>query len=114
MHNLIRHLALAMILILVASTSLASSLRCGRDVITEGDIHAYVLDKCGEPTYKASYQREIFLGDRLVDDRRIVLRKIIIIDEWTYNFGPRNFLYIVVLENGKVVEIRTEGFGYID
>jgi len=103
------------VLLLSIGTSLAaSSMRCGTNVIKDGDIQAWVADKCGEPAYKNRYQKDIFVSDRLVDDRRVVVRNIIFVDEWTYNFGPRKFLYIVVFENGKVSDIRTEGFGYIE
>jgi len=33
-------------------------------------------------------------------------------DEWTYNFGPDRFLYIVRFRHGKVYDVRTGGYGY--
>jgi hypothetical protein len=39
-------------------------------------------------------------------------RSVINIEEWTYNFGPRRFLYFITLENGKVVRVEEGGYGF--
>jgi hypothetical protein len=38
----------------------------------------------------------------------------VVIDEWTYDFGPRRFVHYVTFENGKLVKISTGGYGSAD
>jgi hypothetical protein len=62
--------------------------------ISPGDRKLEVLVKCGEPMESAGG------GGALVES-----------DEWTYNFGPERFMYIVKFRYGKVYDVRTGGYG---
>jgi hypothetical protein len=62
--------------------------------ISPGDRKLEVLVKCGEPMESAGG------GGSLVEN-----------DEWTYNFGPERFMYIVKFRHGKVYDIRTGEYG---
>ncbi|WP_082048073.1 DUF2845 domain-containing protein [Geoalkalibacter ferrihydriticus] len=35
-----------------------------------------------------------------------------VVDEWTYNFGPRRFLLHLIFENGRLRQIETGGYGF--
>jgi len=35
-----------------------------------------------------------------------------VVDEWTYNFGPHDFLYFLKFVNGTLVEIETGDYGF--
>ncbi len=82
--------------------------QCGAQSVSVGDSAAEVVAKCGEPAWKD--EREEIIRERLDDE---TIRKVyIIVEDWTYNFGPNQFLRIFTLRNGKVTKIRTGGRGY--
>lgn len=106
----------------------ALALRCGNKLVQRGDPMPKVLRICGEPV--ATQQRSIVrrgvprsrvfrdgelrgLSDEelLINDRSYVE---VIVEEWTYNFGPRKLMRIVRFENGLVADIKELGYGYRD
>ncbi len=36
----------------------------------------------------------------------------VVVEEWTYNFGPRRLMRVIRFENGLVTSIRQLGYGY--
>lgn len=106
--------------VLVAVSDPAFALRCGSKLVREGDPKAKILKICGEPD---AVQRRSVLragipprlgrdyteGDLLIPDRSYVE---VIVEEWTYNFGPRRLMRIVRFENGLVREVEQLGYGY--
>jgi hypothetical protein len=82
--------AVALVAALTAGGAHAG-LRCGKQLITEGDSVLKLLRSCGEPT----------IGDPLYFG----------IAEWTYNFGPHQFMKRVRIEDGLVQRIEGIGFG---
>ena len=107
-----------------------SSLRCGARLITEGDYKARVLAECGEPDHVEVWEEERVYGfrhhpsyygnydnyeygpsgHRYGTPYRV--KKLVIIEEWTYNHGPGRFLNHLRLENGVVVDIASGDYGY--
>jgi hypothetical protein len=87
---------------------LAASLNCSGGIVSVDDSRADLLMKCGEPDAKESHEEE--LVSRLDDGTKQKL--FITVEEWTYNFGPSQFMRIVALRNGKVAFIRTGNYGY--
>lgn len=75
---------LVTLLLLLAGTAQASTLRCGSALISRDDYTSEVLDKCGEPLSRD------FLGYREVVDH-YGFRNEVQVEEWTY--GPRNGMY---------------------
>lgn len=95
-------------LILSCTTLYAATLDCRGGIISTGDSRVDLLGKCGEPDAKESHDEEI--TERLDDGSK---RKIFItVEDWTYNFGPNQFMRIVTLRNGTVANIRTGNYGY--
>jgi hypothetical protein len=85
----------------------AAEYRCADTVISVGDTSGELLMKCGEPDWKQSHAEEII--ETIDKDSK---RKIIIsVDEWTYNLGPDRFMRIFKLRDGKVVDVRSGGYG---
>lgn len=85
-----------------------NQVQCSAQSVSVGDSALEVMAKCGEPAWKDV--REEIIRERLDDE---TVRKVsITVEEWTYNFGPNQFLRIVTLRNGKVTKIRTGGRGY--
>lgn len=62
----------------------ASTLRCGSDLVSLGDLQAEVERKCGEPVARD------FLGYREQQDEWGFFHEVAV-EEWTY--GPRNGMY---------------------
>ncbi|MCK9419796.1 MAG: DUF2845 domain-containing protein [Nitrospirae bacterium] len=86
----------------------ADSLDCKGGIVSVGDSRVDLMTKCGEPDWKDSHNEEI--SERLDKDTRNKL--IVTVDEWTYNFGPSQFIRIVTMRNGRIADIRTGGYGY--
>ncbi len=80
---------------------------CGDRIISTGDTKGEVLAKCGEPFYRTSHDDEI--REHLDDTRS--QKVVVTVEEWTYNFGPQRFLRVITFRNGRVVDVRTGGYG---
>jgi hypothetical protein len=116
--------------ILILTDARATSLRCGVRLITEGDYKARVLAECGEPDHVEVWEEERVYGFRhhpsyygIYDDyeygrpgyrygRPYRIKKLVIIEEWTYNHGRGRFMDHLRLENGIVVDIISGDYGY--
>lgn len=102
-------LATALVLLAVAP---AHAFRCGTRIITRGDHAEKILQFCGEPASVQTRlsQRAYYSGSHgrplpgYVED--------VVIEEWTYNLGPRQLIRVVRLENGFVADIKHLGYGY--
>lgn len=97
------------------ATAAADSIRCAGGIVSEGDAGIDLLGKCGEPT----------LAERRVDDRWAVLaerrdggkvsagRRVgVVVEQWSYDFGPDSFVQVVTLENGRVTAVARGSYGY--
>ena len=67
-------------------------MQCGTEIIQTGDSALRVLEACGKP----------LAGDPEDVDE----------GEWTYNFGPDEFMMKVVIMNGKVQRFEQLGRGF--
>ena len=98
-------------LLLLAAAAPAHAFRCGSRIITRGDPAEKILQYCGEPVAvtKRLKQRGYFTesGVRV----RGALEEVVV-EEWTYNLGPRQLMRVVLLEDGFVEEIKHLGYGY--
>jgi hypothetical protein len=120
-----RHLLAAACLLVLAATP-ALAFRCGNRIVSDGDHYSKVLKICGEPTgvqerviYREGVTRPRFRVEGpnglrydqevLQYDRSYVE---VLVEEWTYNFGPRRLMQLVRFENGFVVEVDQLGYGY--
>jgi hypothetical protein len=90
----------------------AEALRCGTRLISPGDHQAKLLEFCGEPvTVESRHGRGLYRGNR---DRPFIpgLFQDVLVENWTYNFGPRRLMRRVRIEDGFVVEIKQLGYGF--
>lgn len=114
----------------VAESSMADAMRCGRALVNRGDHQGEVLAVCGEPIlsresriYRSGIPnrrfRNLQLGngyyadltsEELIHHNRSVVE--IPVEVWTYNFGPRYFMREVTFTEGRVTAIKTLGYGY--
>ena len=102
------------------------ALRCDNRVVSEGLTLAEVRKYCGAPI--SIQQRTVVIERALrglsqarVRQRRnqpLVLEERVyeevLVDEWTYNFGPRRFMSLIRFTNGRVTEVEDLGYGYRD
>ncbi len=102
----------------------ATALRCDRKVMSEGMRQIEIRKYCGEPTEKQertvvragiprrqgrtnpndNSQQELLYNDRSYEE--------VVVEEWTYNFGPHRFMVLVRFVNGLVTDIEDLGYGF--
>ena len=72
------------------------ALRCGNDLVSEGDRKFEVLNKCGEP-----FSKEV-VGYTITNDKKRELK----IEEWVY--GPKDGYYnLLIFIGGILKEIKS-------
>lgn len=98
----------------VSAGASADALRCGNKVISRGDHATRVLCYCGEPTAVQSWvaQRGV-VGFGSVFRPGFGFVEDVLIEEWTYNFGPRRLMRQVRFANGIVEKVELLGYGYL-
>lgn len=79
-------------LLMALAVPAAGAMRCGTELIAEGDSVVKLLEACGEPTIG---DPALFLGTA----------------EWTYNFGPNEFMMRVLIRDGQVERLEELGWG---
>jgi hypothetical protein len=123
--KLTRLLAALLILLL---TEPALALRCGNRVITDGDPMIKVKKYCGDPD--VVQQRSIVRSgiprsssrvddsDAPTQDDELLIRDRsyveVLVEDWTYNFGPNKLMRLIRFENGVVRKIEQLGYGFTD
>ena len=119
---------LLMLVLVLLLAEPAFALRCGNRVISDGDPMIKVKKYCGEPD--AVQTRSIVrtglprsrtrvddpdappLDDELlVRDRSYVE---VLVEDWTYNFGPNKLMRLIRFENGVVRDIEQLGYGFTE
>jgi hypothetical protein len=89
----------------------AHAFRCGSRIITRGDNADKILRFCGQPvSVQTRYSQRGYISEY---GRRFPgFVEELIIEEWTYNFGPQHLIRVVRLENGLVADVKVLGYGY--
>jgi hypothetical protein len=80
-----------------------------------GDSPAIVVAKCGSPTDVQRRTEIVAISGDYYDNQgqlRAGKKNIIEVEEWTYNFGTRDFLRYLTFKNGVLTDIRTGNYGY--
>jgi hypothetical protein len=108
----------------------AAGLRCGVRLISEGDYKDRVLAECGAPDHVEVWEEEhvyrfrnnpqyygiydsFEYGPTVTEPAKpFRVRKMVVVEIWTYNHGPTRFLDYLRLENGIVTEITSGDYGY--
>lgn len=68
-----------------------------------GRSQAEIRARCGQPFFIDSRREEV-LSNISATAKRVTVN---IVDEWTYNLGPHQFLRILTFRNGHLSEVRT-------
>lgn len=107
-----RHLAALFCGALLAGP--AHALRCGGDVVSEGDSVFALTAKCGNPTAVERVDPAV-VTERAWDPWRGDYRVEYAVaphELWFYNFGPRRLVARITVRDGKILRIQHEGYGY--
>ncbi len=103
----------------VLSNTSHAGIRCGTDVVTEGDTSVEVLSSCGEPQYVDSWveeriKRDLYPYSYYNNDRYwsrnayrqpFLVKEQVVIERWTYFFGSHRFIHYLFFENGVLTQI---------
>lgn len=89
-------------LALAASGAAADSISCDGGIVSVGDSRLDLFAKCGPP---ALQEAEPVISTRSGDLG-------LLIERWTYNFGPQRFVQVASLQGGKVIAIERGSHGY--
>ena len=92
---------------LTISAASADSLRCGNRIVTEEDRAAEVIATCGEPFWRSTWDDEV--ASELYGEIYWTTRHH---EEWTYNFGPDQFVAFLHFQDGQLVSVRSGGYGF--
>ncbi len=79
----------------------ASALRCGQGLVMVGDVKAKVLAECGEPQYRETVGERESARRKGEGAWKKTTKKV---EEWTYNCGEGDFIYVLTFEGGKLVK----------
>lgn len=90
------------LLALAPRAGAGDAIRCGSRIVTVEARAAEILAACGEPAFRDVYALP---GPALPGE--IAER-----EQWTYNFGRNQLLQVLSLRNGRLVDIRTDGYGF--
>ena len=120
--------AVLMLLLISGSATAEDSFRCGSKLVSIGDSKYQVLAKCGKPGYteirrEKKIQRDLYpdlfpptgyAGRREQEMYRepFLVEEYVSIEEWTYNRGANSLLATLTFEDGKLVDVETDGYGY--
>jgi len=88
----------------------ADGMSCPGGVVSIGDSRLDLLGKCGPATLVESRPAQVteWVGDRVQGASRTVA---ITVETWTYDLGSSRLVQFVTIEAGKVVNVRTGGYG---
>lgn len=98
-------------LMLVMAVAPAHAFRCGSRIITRGDPADKILQYCGEPdaVTRRLKERPYSMRNGIAVHGAV---EEVVVEEWTYNLGPRLLMRVVRLEDGYVEDIKHLGYGY--
>jgi len=92
----------------------AVALECRGRFVAEGDRKFEVRSICGKPAVVQRWKEETIVFERIEEDLLDPLRtsNLLDVEEWTYNFGTRRFLYFLRFENGRLTRIESGAYGF--
>ncbi len=85
------------------------TMMCAKGIVSIGTTAGEVLATCGQPATATSREDRRVAREWQSGGRRLTT---VSIDDWIFTFGPNQFQYQVILENGRVVRIESRDYGY--
>lgn len=112
----------AAVLLLLSES--ANALRCGNRVVQKGMVESEVIRLCGEPVSTTHLGYVLRSGFRIrrglstihvpSDRYGYGYYEELIVIEMLFNFGPRKLMRRIRFEGGRIANIETAGYGYIE
>ena len=95
----------------------ADALSCSQRLVRVGDASARVLQLCGDPAeiVERTESRTTTVQGR-APDGTIVAHTVtvtVVVEQWTYDFGPQRFMRQLVFEGGVLLRMSTLGYGTV-
>lgn len=84
------------------------SMRCGSKLVQTGDTKIDVQAKCGQPALRDKIVRSTTAGKT---KKGPVEGRSTVGEQWTYNFGPQDFLYTLTFDGVELKSIVRGGRG---
>ena len=91
-----------------------NALRCNGRLVSLGATSREVLDKCGQPDQRESWETAHSQYVRQFydyEEERYILPKLIVgpiqMERWTYDFGSNRFIRYLHFLNGELIKIET-------
>ena len=104
-----RYFILSFLFVLV-SFNYSFALRCGLDLVTTGYTKKQVLEACGKPSLTETIcaDDEIIIIPQKKNKSKKCKKKV---EQWHYNCGERDFIYILTFEKGILIKETAAGRG---
>ncbi|MDI9569453.1 MAG: DUF2845 domain-containing protein [Pseudomonadota bacterium] len=97
---------------LLSSPLVGHAFRCGSGLVSVGDSKGKVLIECGKPTFKEKVaERESRSTSAGKSAKKKSGKTTKTVEQWTYNCGKNDFIYVLTFEGGKLVREETDGRG---
>ncbi|KAA6185650.1 DUF2845 domain-containing protein [Thiohalocapsa marina] len=91
----------------------AHALRCGNAIVSKGDSTMTLRHECGEPTQvEQVVDRVPYRAYDQLNNSYYTAYEERPYEVWTYNFGPNRFVQRIVVKDGKIQSIESQGYGY--
>ena len=119
-HLAVRAALAALSLWIVAAPARADGMRCGSRLVSNGDSTYEVRTRCGEPrdamrrTETRTERRRVRVACGQGEARCDRVQEIsaeVVVDEWTYDFGPQRFVHYLTFLDGKLARVETGSYG---
>jgi hypothetical protein len=109
-------------LLLWAAVAAANGMRCDNKLVRPGDSSYDVKALCGPPddiqarTEKRRVRQAVKrpCPDGSPGQCTVVLDEEVdvVVESWTYDFGPQRFLQYLTFEAGKLIHVKSGGYGH--
>ncbi|HEX5354424.1 MAG TPA: DUF2845 domain-containing protein [Rhodanobacteraceae bacterium] len=90
--------------------SRAWALRCGNQIVKQGETAAQVLDACGAPFFLDRYVGGPGVG---VTTPVELVAPAVVREVWYYNFGPQRLMVRLEFSGDVLARMQTLGYGFV-
>lgn len=96
---------------LLTSTDFSFAFRCGLDLATTGYTKKQVREACGKPSFTETVcaDDEIIIIPQKKNKSKKCKKKV---EQWHYNCGEGDFIYILTFEKGILIKETATGRGH--
>ncbi|HET7825700.1 MAG TPA: DUF2845 domain-containing protein, partial [Anaeromyxobacter sp.] len=86
--------------------------RCAQPVFHEGETSYEVLARCGDPAFREAAE-ELRTRAVMGEHGRVLTESVsVLVEVWTYDFGPAAFVRHLTFEDGRLLRVDTGSYGY--